>query len=600
MNRLALLALFLILASSAWSTPPTDLPAGLQWITNDYDKPFASPEAKRGGRFRTFMTTFPLTLRLVGPDSNGSFAGYLRANALGLVDRHPNTHNPIPELATHWAFDPDGKTVYYKLDPGALWSDGKPVTADDYLYTLEFMRSRHIVAPWYNNHYNTVIIDVVKYDDYTIAIEGATAKPRDELLYEYGLQPTPRHFHVLDSNWVRDYNWKIEPNTGPYQITEIRKGKYIEFTRKADWWGNTKRFFKYRFNPDKVRVKVIRDTNIAYKYFAKGELDTFGLVMPRFWYKKATGRPYDRGYISKVKFYNDVPQPAMGIFLNEADSLLADRNVRLGLAYAMNVEKVIETVLRGDYERLQTHHEGYGDYTNRSITARPFDLVKANEHLDRAGWQQRGSDGIRIKGEQRLSLRVTYYRSDHTARLVVLKQEALKAGIELTLQLLDPSTAFKQILEKKHQVAWMGWAGGGVAPRFWQHYHSDNANKPQTNNITNTAYPLLDEKIMAYRASTEKEERIRLAHELEQLVHDQAAFIPTFKVPYTREAYWRWIKLPEWIGTRSSTSLFSPFGSTGGLFWIDEQEKERTMDARLFGSAFEPIVIIDDTWRKVQ
>jgi microcin C transport system substrate-binding protein len=285
------------------------------------------------------------------------------------------------------------------------------------------------------------------------------------------------------------------------------------------------------------------------------------------------------------------------MFLNGAAPLLGDINVRIGLAHAMNIQKVIDTVLRGDYERLQTHHEGYGEYTNKNIKARAFNLDLADKYLNQAGWQQRGPDGIRIKAGQRLSIRVTYYRNDHTARLVVLKQEALKAGIELTLQLLDPSTAFKQILEKKHQIAWMGWSGGGLAPVFWEHYHSNNANKPQTNNITNTSNPDLDKKIMAYRASTKKTERVRLAHELEQMVHDQAAFIPTFKVPYTREAFWRWIKLPDHLGTRSNNSLFSPFGTPGGLFWIDEQEKERTMDARLFGKAFTPVTIINKKWR---
>ena len=85
----------------------------------------------------------------------------------------------------------------------------------------------------------------------------------------------------------------------------------------------------------------------------------------------------------------------------------------------------------------------------------------------------------------------------HTPRLVILKEEARKAGIELNLQLLDASAGFKQILEKKHQIAWMGWAGGGLTPRYWQFFYSANAHIPQTNNITNTDDSLMDEKITA-------------------------------------------------------------------------------------------------------
>jgi microcin C transport system substrate-binding protein len=578
---------------------PTQLPANLQWQTNDSDPVFADPNAKRGGRFRTFMSSFPPTLRLVGPDANSGFVGYLRDNNLSLVGRHPNTLNPIPELATHWAFGPDGRTVYFKLDPQARWSDGVPVTADDYVFVLEFMRSKFIVAPWYNNYYSEIITDIVKYDDHTIGVRESSVKPPNELIVDVNLGPVPKHFHKLDEHWVDDYNWRVEPCTGPYAISDIRKGKYVEFKRIDDWWANDKRYFQHRFNAEYVRIKVIRDVNIAYNYFSKGELDAFPLTVPRFWYKKAQGAPFDDGYIDRIKFYTDTPQPMQGMYLNEDDPVLADRNVRYGLAHAMNFDKMIATVLRGDYERKQSLNEGYGDYSNRSIRARSFDLEAADRYFKLAGWSERGPDGVRVKNGQRLSLRVSYASDEHTPRLVVLKQEAAKAGVELTLRLLDPTTSYKETMEKKHQIAWMAWSGGGedVAPRYWEFFHSDNAHKPQTNNVTNTSDPAMDKKIIAYRDATTKDERVRLARELEQMVFDDGAFIPGYKVPYTREGFWRWMKLPASHGTRTTEQLFEPFGSTGGLFWIDEGEKDEVQQARILGTKFDPVNLVDETWR---
>lgn len=570
------------------------LPEGLEWVTNEEEPVWSSPEAQRGGTFNTFVLSFPLTLRTVGPDSNDSFSAYKRYTNLGLVTLHPNTLNYIPQLATHWAFDPDGKTVYYRLDPDARWSDGEPVTADDYMFTIEFMRSEHIVAPWYNNHYTTQIVNVTKHDDYTISIEGATAKPAEELLYEYGLSPTPRHFHKLDENWVQDYNWRSEPGTGAYRISRVEKGQFVEFARTEDWWGDDKRYLANRFNPETIRITVIRDMNVAWEYFLRGELDSFPVLMPRFWHEKARGEEFDNGYINRIKFYTDTPQPSQGMWLNMDDPMLADRNVRLGLAHAMNVELLLSTVLRGDYERLKTHHDGYWDYSNPDIQPREFDLQKAGEYLDAAGFTTRGPDGIRMRGGQRLALRVVYSTQEHTPRLVLLREEARKAGVELNLQLLDSSAAFKQILEKQHQIAWMGW-GITLTPRFWQHYHSENAHKPQTNNITNTDDPELDALIMEYRAATDKETRIRLAHELEQMIHDSGAFIPTYKVPYTREAYWRWLRLPEHYATRTTEVIFNPM--VEGLFWIDEEIKAETLAAKNRGDAFEVVNITDTTWR---
>ncbi len=63
-------------------------------------------------------------------------------NQLRLISFHPNTGNPIPSLATHWAIAPDNQTVYFKLDPRAKWSDGKPVVADDYTFGYEMMRPK--------------------------------------------------------------------------------------------------------------------------------------------------------------------------------------------------------------------------------------------------------------------------------------------------------------------------------------------------------------------------------------------------------------------------------------------------------------------------
>src|SRR5262249_7961002 len=150
-----------------------------------------------------------------------------------------------------------------------------------------------------------------------------------------------------------------------------------------------------------------------------------------------------------------------------------------------------------------------------------------------------------------------------------LKEEARKAGVELNLQLQDSSAAFKQILEKKHQIAWMGWTTN-LFPQFWEHYHSDNAHKTQTNNITNTDDPELAKLIIEHPEATDKATRIRLALEIEQRIHDMAAFIPMYKVPYTREGYWRWLKLPEHYGTRTTEALFDPLSASlqsDGLFW---------------------------------
>jgi microcin C transport system substrate-binding protein len=166
------IAIISMFALHATAIAAPELPDDIKWLTNESDPVFASPEAKKGGTFREAILSFPATFRLVGPDSNNSFAGVLRSNQLSLIGMHPNTENIIPELATHWAFGKDKKTMYFKLNPEARWSDGTPVTAPDFAYTVEFMRSEHIVAPFYNDYFTREIEKVVVYDDHTLAVVG--------------------------------------------------------------------------------------------------------------------------------------------------------------------------------------------------------------------------------------------------------------------------------------------------------------------------------------------------------------------------------------------------------------------------------------------
>ncbi len=85
---------------------------------------------------------------------------------------------------------------------------------------------------------------------------------------------------------------------------------------------------------------------------------------------------------------------------------------------------------------------------------------------------------------------------------------------------------------------------------------------------------------------------------------DSGSVIPSFKVPYTREAAWNWVKLPEWLGARTTDQLFDPLElsagvySAGGLFWIDVDEKRRIRAAMAAGETFPPVLKKDETYRR--
>jgi microcin C transport system substrate-binding protein len=595
---------------------PDDIPEGLVWQDGSEMSEMGSPQAKKGGTEYRALQDFPRTLRIVGPDSNGGFRNMLLDDAtLQLGHRHSEYFDYIPGLANAWAASEDGKTYYIKLDSNAKWSDGKPITADDYLFMFWMYRSSYINAPWYNNYYSTMYTNITRYDDHTISISIPAAKPDGEARV-LGLRPMAQHFYKeIGEDYVDRYQWRFAPNTGPYVIREedLKKGRSITMTRNPDWWANDKKHWRYRFNADKIRFTVIRDTEKIFEAFRRGDLDQSGLNLAEYWYEKLPDDAPEvaAGYIHKSVFYNQRPRPTFGLWINTSRPLLDNRDIRLGINHASNWQLVIDKFFRGDYARMDTAQQGFGEFSNPDLNALPFDIDKALAYFADAGFSQRGPDGILVNAEgQRLSFTLSSGYQSMKDILTILKEEAAKAGLEFRIELLDSTASWKKVQEKQHDIHFSAF---GVFlemyPRFWEHYHSDNAYddafledgsvnpdrkiKTQTNNLETYADPDMDRMIEAYRASDDKQEMIELAHRMSAMHHEHGSFVPGFYQGFFRIGHWRWVRYPEEFSYKHAQSAGELF-----LHWIDEDIKKETLEARKSGKTFEPQINIYDRWKE--
>lgn len=588
---------------------PGDLPADLPWEDGGEVPELGDPRAQKGGTWFNYIPDFPRTLRFVGPDANGAFRSYiLDNNALSLVGQHPDTLQFYPVLARQWAVGEDGRTVYFRLDPEATFSDGVPVRADDYLFCFYFMRSPYIVDPWYNDWYSTKYTRITKYDDLTVSITLAEAKP--DLLYRAAaVRPVPVHFYSeFADDYTQHYQWAFEPTTGPYELRpeNIVKGRVLTLTKVENWWAADRRHFRYRYNPDRIRCQVVRDKEKVFEIFRNGEVDIYshGGIIPDIWYNKLPNSMprVAGGYIHKATFYNQVPRPSWGMSINRMRPLLDNRDIREGLHHATDWGLVCKQIFRGDAERMDHYAEGYALVTFPGIEARAFDPARAAELFARAGFKRRGSDGILVHESDpslRLSFTITTGYKRLSDALTVIREQARKAGVDYNLEIMEPTAAWKKIDEKKHDISF-GAKNTSVEmyPRFWETFHSSNAYKPDgsvntdTNNETQTADPQLDRLIETYDKATEMEEIIRLAREIVAWLHHDAAFIPAFVEPFYRCAYWRWVKWPEGFNVRTSRDW-----EEYHLFWLDPQEREETLEAMKEGRTYPVVDQIYDQFR---
>ncbi|MFT4631759.1 MAG: microcin C transport system substrate-binding protein [Candidatus Pseudothioglobus sp.] len=592
-----------------------DLPAGLIWEDGMEQPEIGSDNAVKGGTEYSRLGDFPRTLRHAGPDSNGSFRPWLLDNtAMLLAHRHPDTFEFYPGLASSWAVDTETKTVYVKLNPDARWSDGEAVTVEDFLFMFFMYQSDYTIAPWYKETFTNQFTNITRFDNLTFSITVPEAKP-DLASRVLELNPKPRHFfRELGDDYVERYQWKFEPTTGAYIIKDkdIKKGTSITLTRLKDWWAKDNRFWKNRFNIDRVQLTVMRDSAKVFEAFKKGDIDQFGLNLAEYWYDKLPNTDTDvaNGYIQKTVFYNQRPRPTYGLWMNTSQPLLDNRDIRVGINYATNWQLVIDKFFRGDYQRMQTSSDGYGEFSHPTLTAREYDIDKALEAFEKAGFTQRNADGILINNQgQKLAFTLSTGYESMKDVITILKEEALKAGLELRIEVLDGTAGWKKVQEKQHDIHFSAF---GVSlemyPRYWEIYHSDNAYdkafledgsinparklKTQTNNLEALASYELDQLIDRYRASDDKQEMIALSHTMTEMLRENASFVPGFFQPFYRLGHWRWMRYPENFNHKHSS------GPTEyHVHWIDAEMRRETQAAQEAGTGFGPAIRVFDQFK---
>ena len=348
------------------------LPGDVVWETNFDDPPIGSADALRGGTFNFFIGAYPLTFRLMGPNSNDAFAGWNRAFTMDfpLVGRHPVTDNYIPIMATHWSVQDDQRTIFLRLDPDARFSDGTPITADDYVFTLEIMRSEHIVDPFYNNYAERFYESVDKIDDHTLRIVGT--RPSWRPLSDYaGLWPTPSHAVVLDEGWVERTTNEYQIAVGPYVVSDVSRGESVTFARLDDWWGDDKHYFRGMYNFDRIHLPVIPPER-SLDYLRRGELDLIVETTAKTWNEDYTFEAVRNGWLKRARVFVDNPSGVSGLHMNLEAPIFQNKDFRTAMQYLFNFERLNRNLMYNEYFRQVSFFEGT-EYANPDLESYAFD-----------------------------------------------------------------------------------------------------------------------------------------------------------------------------------------------------------------------------------
>jgi len=538
---------------------------GKGWETNsDFDL-IGDPRALKGGVFRDSLPDFPGTLRMEGPESNSVFNAEIAAMSYeSLLGLHPTTLDYIPALATHWQISPDKLTYRFRINPNARFSDGTPVTSDDVVASYDFRMDKTLQSPMNALIYGKLNRPVAE-SKYIVRVQTKQVNWRTFLYFATMLILPARELKTVNGDaYLKQYNFKLLPGSGPYTIREedVDKGQSITVRRRNDYWAVKARANVGLGNFDELRFAVVRDDNLAFEKFKRGDLDIFYINRARQWVEDMNFDNVQRGLIQKRKIFNNYPQGIEGMALNTRQPPFDDIRVRKAMALLLDRKLLLEKIMFNEYQPQNSYNSGT-PYENPSNPQNDYDPAGALKLLAAAGWNSRDDQGRLVKNGKPLEIELLYTSQTFEPHLTVYQEDLRKVGINLNLRLITPETEFQMANERHFQMALFAW-GSGPFPDMESMWQSSLADVDNTNNLTGFKDAHVDQLLKQYDATFNLADRIRIIREIDGILANSYQYVLLWDAPFTRLAYWNKFGTPPGYLTRTGD-----YYTAHQLWWID-------------------------------
>jgi peptide/nickel transport system substrate-binding protein len=341
----------------------------------------------------------------------------------------------------------DGKIeMTWPLQQGVKWHDGVEFTADDVVFTWKFVVSEN--SEVYNRDQYLPISDCQAIDKYTIKMVWDTPYAAYNGLFEAVL---PKH--MLEGKDIVTYDpYNRSPlGTGPFKFVEWKTGEYVQVQRNPDYWRGT----QYP-NVDEIVFTFFADDNTRLNALKAGEQD-WGQITP-IQVKEASTLA---GYKTALVNQNSWQHFDTSVVTDHGKLLFGDKSVRQALAYAIDRQSISDGVMEGTVKLADSVIAPNSPYYNPDVPKYPYDVEKAKQLLDAAGWTV-GADGIREKDGEKFSFTMMI-RAGNTVRQAIAQviQANLKdVGIEVKFDTQE-AAAWTKIWRTGQ---WEAVVGGWVLP----------------------------------------------------------------------------------------------------------------------------------------
>lgn len=409
--------------------------------------------------------------------------------------------------AESFTLSPDGLRLTYRLKPGLVWSDGRPITSADYLFTFEKMRDPAVDYPYRANL--TSIASARAPDERTI--EFTFREPFCPAIDYTNINPVPKHiFENLDIN-DNPENQKPTVGSGPWLLKEWIKDDRASFVANE-------RFYLGRPNLDTYTIRIVRNSQVAYSLLKTGEVDQAS-IRPDDWAEAAS-----LGNITPIQYY---PAGSSWTYIgfNLRSSLVSDLRVRQAFAMAVPRQQLVDRVRLGHARLINSIYAPSSWAYDPTTPAVDFDPERARRLLDQAGWRTPDGNpgGVRQKDGREMRLRIFYNASNRDAeQIAVVTQAALRqVGAELEV-IGEELSAFLNRTNRTHDVEM--WVNTWISPI--EPHSRFNAWKSE-DNATGFADPVVDALFMkaATLSGCQNADRGQVYAEVQRRIAAEAPYI---------------------------------------------------------------------------
>ncbi len=388
--------------------------------------------------------------------------------------REDSSGNLVPDLAAGpIQISSDSKQYTIKLKPNLQWQDGKQITADDVVFTVQTIQNPAYGAVQARQWAG---ITVQKVDSLTVKFTAQAVSAPFLTNFDVGILPQHIWQNVASSNFA----------TSTYNMNPVGSGPFMPREKDVASISGSLTSYTFDANPlywngapylDSVEFNFFSDYQSALLALHSNEIQ--GLGATPYDASIDVGQSHGNLKVQQVPLYQ---YQALFFNLPNSQGVLSDPAVRNALAQSVDRSALISSVYSGqalpDYGPLMPGQLGYENVSN----AHPLDVNAAENALTADGWVVNPSTGIRSKGKATLSFTITTNDSTLNVKTAEnLQQQWKKIGVDVQLKIVPAANIQAQVIQPRSYQALLFAEGTGVDPDPFVFWHSSQAEAPGAN-----------------------------------------------------------------------------------------------------------------------